>query len=62
MTKIEVPPKPKLARQLIVVAVVLIIVGIIVLIFVKAIIAFIIFLLGAGAGVGSQFIKDAPIE
>lgn len=43
-------------------ALVLIVVGIVLAIFAKAVVAFIIFLLGAIAGIGSQVTKSGPFK
>ncbi|MEI6481267.1 MAG: hypothetical protein WCO19_03115 [Candidatus Saccharibacteria bacterium] len=62
MPVLDIPPKPNLSKQLLMTAVVLILVAIIVAIFAKAIIGFIIFLLGAIMGIGSQVTKDNPLD
>ncbi len=62
MADFDIPPKPQLSQQLLITAVVLVVVAIVVAIFAKAIIGFIIFLLGAIAGVGSQVTKSGPFN
>jgi uncharacterized membrane protein len=62
MAEFDIPPKPKLSQQLLMTALVLIVVGIVLAIFAKAVVAFIIFLLGAIAGIGSQVTKSGPFK
>lgn len=62
MTKLDIPEPPKLSRQLLWIAVVLVVLGILAVIFAKVIVAFIIFLLGAIMGVGSQVTKNRPLD
>ncbi len=62
MPKFDIPPKPNLANQLIMIAVVLIIVAVIVAILAKLAIGFIIFLIGVITGVSSQFFKENPLD
>ncbi len=62
MTNLDIPEPPKLSRQLVWIAVVLVVLGVLAVIFAKVIVAFIIFLLGAIMGVGSQVIKNRPLE
>lgn len=62
MADFTIPPKPNLAKQLLASALVLIVVGIILAILAKVTVAFVIFLLGAIAGVGSQVFKDNPLD
>lgn len=62
MPEFDIPPKPSLSKQLLMTAVVLIIVAIVVAIFAKAIVGFIIFLLGAIMGIGYQVTKDSPLD
>ena len=54
MAEFDIPPKENLGKQLLATAILLIVVGIVVALLTKALIGFIIFLLGAIAGVGSQ--------
>lgn len=60
MAKFDIPPKPNLAKQLLASALILIATGIVFAILAKLTIAFIIFLLGMIAGIGSQVVRDNP--
>lgn len=62
MSDFDIPENPSRSQQLLMSAIVLLIVAVIVAILAKVIIGFIIFLLAAGAGVGSQVIKDGPLD
>lgn len=58
MAELDIPPKENLGKQLLVTVILLIIVGIVIALLTKALIGFIIFLLGAIAGVGGQVIAS----
>lgn len=62
MAELEIPEPPKLSRQLLIIAVVLLLLGILAILFAKTIIAFIIFLLGAIMGIGAQVTKNHPLD
>lgn len=62
MPELEIPEPPKLSRQLLIIAVVLLVLGILAILFAKTIIAFIIFLLGAIMGIGAQVTKNHPLD
>lgn len=62
MAEFDIPPKPSLSKQLLLSAAILIVVAIVVAVFAKATVGFIIFLLGAIMGVGSQVTKDKPLD
>ena len=62
MVKFDIPPKENYSKQLLMSAAVLILVAIVVAIFTKVIVGFVIFLLGAIAGIGSQVIRDNPLD
>lgn len=62
MAELEIPEPPKLSRQLLMIAVVMLVLGILAIIFAKTIIAFIIFLLGAIMGIGAQVTKNHPLD
>lgn len=62
MSKIDIPPKPNTAKQLIWIAVVLIVVAVVVAVLAKLAIGFIIFLIGIITGASSQFFKENPLD
>lgn len=62
MSEINIPPKPKLSKQLIMIAIILVIVAIVVAILAKVVVGFIIFLIGVITGVSSQFFKENPLD
>ena len=62
MAELDIPPKPTLSSQLLASAAVLVVVAIVIAIFAKLVVGLIIFLLGVVFGIGSQFIKDRPLD
>lgn len=58
MSDIDIPPEPKLRKQLISIAIVMLAVGLVLVIFAKFLIAFIIFLLAAITGAFGQNYKN----
>ena len=62
MTKLSIPPKDNLGRQLLMTAILLLFVGIVVALLAKALIGFIIFLIGAIAGIGSQVAASSILK
>ncbi|MCA9330058.1 hypothetical protein KDA11_05390 [Candidatus Saccharibacteria bacterium] len=62
MAKFDIPKKDSLAKQLLVTALLLLVVGIVVSLLVKAFLGFILFLLGAIAGIGSQVMANKPFD
>jgi hypothetical protein len=62
MVKFDIPPKENLSQQLLASALVLLVVAIAIAIFAKLVIGFIIFLLAAIAGIGSQVTKDNSLD
>lgn len=62
MTKLDIPEPPKLSQQLLLISVVLFVLAILTALFAKVIIGFIIFLLGAIMGIGSQVAKNRPLD
>lgn len=62
MAEFDIPPKENISKQLLATALVLIAVGILIAVFAKFIVALVIFLLGAIAGIGSQVTKSGPFN
>lgn len=62
MANLDIPEPPKLSRQLLWIAVVLLVLGILAIIFAKVFVAFIIFLLGAIMGIGAQVTKHNYLD
>lgn len=59
---LDVPPTPKLSKQLLASALVLIVLGVVVAIFAKVFVGVVIGLLGAVFGIGSQVTKKPPLQ
>ncbi len=62
MADLEIPEPQKLSKQLLLIAVVLIVVGVFIVVFAKVAVGIVVFLIGAVFGIGSQVSKDNPIN
>lgn len=62
MVKFDIPPKEDEGKQIIASIVVLLLVAVVVAVLSKLFVGLIVFLLGAGFGVGAQVISSNPLD